>query len=396
MASQHVYVIDDDILIAQMLCAMASQQGHDCSYFTSPKQFLETPVDDQDIILLDLSMPEMDGIEVIRRLSESHCGASIILISGHDNSVLLAAEKLAKAHQLPVLGSLTKPIHRANFDKLLAKDPQPKGAIGPPPSEQQKAYSLEEIKFAIEHDQMVLHYQPLVDLNNGAVIGVEALARWQHPEHGLRFPDAFIEIIESSSIVSQFTLKILQLAGQQAAVFQSQGINIPISVNVSARNVIDLTLPEQLSRIISTYNLQPSQLKFEVTETALMEELVTYLDILTRLRMKGFGLSIDDFGTGYSSLSLLHRIPFTELKIDRSFIQDMQVDKEALAIVETCVMLGHKLNMKVVAEGIESREIFQQLRGMGCDFAQGYFITKAIAKNKIVDWLKNPPQLLQS
>ncbi|MCK4711064.1 MAG: EAL domain-containing protein, partial [Gammaproteobacteria bacterium] len=155
----------------------------------------------------------------------------------------------------------------------------------------------------------------------------------------------------------------------------------------SAENITSLSLPEQLSDLIDDYDLDPGSLVIEITESALMGELTTSLDILTRLRMKGFGLSIDDFGTGNSSLVLLHRVPFTELKIDMSFVKYMDTDVDAYAIVETCVMLAHKLHMKVVAEGIENQEIRNSLAKMGCDIGQGYHIARPMPAQQLTKWI---------
>ena len=145
-----------------------------------------------------------------------------------------------------------------------------------------------------------------------------------------------------------------------------------------------MLLPEQIASLLDSNEFDPTRLTLEVTETALMGEFVTSLDILTRLRLKGVKLSIDDFGTGYSSLSQLHRIPFNELKIDRNFISKMTEDKEALAIVKTCIVLGHELNMHIVAEGIETREHFDLVKQMGCDYAQGYFVAKPMSGDAVI------------
>ena len=183
--------------------------------------------------------------------------------------------------------------------------------------------------------------------------------------------------------------EVLNIACLQSYKWQEAGYKIKISVNVSAQNITGLTLPEQLHSLIDQYQIDPSMLVLEVTESALMGNISTSLDILTRLRMKGFPLSIDDFGTGFSSLSHLHKIPFTELKVDQSFIFDLIEDSDSYAIVETCVMLGHKLDMEIVAEGVENEAIWDALLAMNCDIAQGYFISKPIPADEFIHWLEN-------
>ena len=191
---------------------------------------------------------------------------------------------------------------------------------------------------------------------------MEALVRWLHPERGLIYPDEFIWLAEKEGLMEDLTRTVIDQSVHQEQQWQNNVKWICVSVNISAIDITSLKLPEQLAELLEANKLSPSKLTLEVTETALMGELVKSLDILTRLRMKGLGLSIDDFGTGYSSLSQLHRVPFTELKIDQSFVISMLEDEEARAIVKTCVMLGHELKMKVVAEGVESKEHLEILK----------------------------------
>jgi len=164
---------------------------------------------------------------------------------------------------------------------------------------------------------------------------------------------------------------------------------IPVSINISATDITSLALPEQLAELLDNNKLDPTVLTLEVTESVLMGEQITSLDILTRLRLNGIQLSIDDFGTGFSSLSQLHQLPFSELKIDQSFVSKMLKDSEALAIVKTCILLGHELNMQVVAEGVEDQETWNVLAENGCDLAQGYFIAKPMPNNDLIEWLRN-------
>lgn len=233
-----------------------------------------------------------------------------------------------------------------------------------------------------------MHFQPQINLETNEVIGAEALVRWQHPEYGLIFPDKFIALVENNGLMDLMTKEVINLAIQQISYLVEHGRRIPLSVNVSAENINSLSLPEYLTCILQDNKLDPTMLVLEITETALMGELVTSLDILTRLRMKGFDLSIDDFGTGYSSLSHLHRIPFTELKIDQSFVKTMEHDDVSKAIIKTCILLGHELGMSVVAEGVESEAILDKLINMGCNNAQGYHIARPMPGEQLLSWLE--------
>lgn len=398
-----VYIIDDDALIVEMLSQFISMLGYEVEGFTSAiNYFADYPDDEGDYaIMLDLNMPDMDGIEVIRQLAERDSNASLILISGYDTSVLHSAEKLAHAHNLKIIGSLTKPISFSLLESLFEEI----GNSGTPQFVERgnahQSLQLSELRDALSGRQIMLHYQPQIDIKSGQMVGVEALVRWQHPQRGLIFPNHIIPMAEEFGLMGDLTAQVINQAVQQTHKWQEIGLRIPVSVNISAENITSLTFPDQLKKLLQRQHFDPSLLTLEVTESELMGDLKTSLDILTRLRMKGVDLSIDDFGTGYSSLSQLHRIPFTELKVDMSFVMNMCDDAEAMAIVKTCIMLGHELKMKVVAEGVESERILKHLEEMGCDIAQGYLIARPMDAENLIRWLNErsksePQQQLQS
>ena len=391
-----VYIVDDDIQVAELLAVIVEMAGFQQQIYTTSREFIEQETCSSDIILLDLNMPDMDGIEVIRELAAKTCDASILFISGQDSGVLHSAEKLARAHDLHVLGSVTKPVQIALLQQILQDASQLKENSANRQNATAELASVDELTQAIEQHQLLLHYQPQVCFQTGKLVGVEALVRWQHPERGLVFPNLFISVAEENGLIVPLTGEVIRMAVKQSKHWHQSGLNVQVSLNISAENVTSLTLPEQLSDILNKQHVNTSLITLEVTESSLMGELVTSLDILTRLRMKGFELSIDDFGTGYSSLSQLHRIPFTELKVDQSFVMQMDVDKEARAIVKTCIMLGHELNMKVVAEGIENETIFNALKQMGCDIAQGYYIAKPMSADDFDHWLSRYQAQLQA
>ena len=248
--------------------------------------------------------------------------------------------------------------------------------------------ALIELQQAIRNEQLVLHFQPQIEVATNKLSGIEVLVRWQHPEQGLIYPDRFISLAEQNGLMGELTHWVIDKTVKQEQMWQDAGLTTTMSVNISALDITGLTLPEQLAELLKNNKLAPTRLTLEITESALMGELVTSLDILTRLRLKGIKLSIDDFGTGYSSLSQLHRVPFTELKIDQSFVSNMNEDSEARAIVKTCILLGHELSMHVVAEGVESEEHLELLKQMGCDFAQGYFIARPMPGSELMAWVK--------
>jgi len=406
-----LFIIDDDVETSDLLCEAAELLFSHAHVFNNARLFLAEKLLDTDIIILDLMMPDVDGIEVIRHLAKNTCQAKLVLISGYDAGVLHSAEALARDHGLNVVGDFTKPISIVKLMELLSRlmgdiAQEKLNAIISEPShkihyEISKIKSVpvsntcefipnaEDLQNAIDNDQLELHYQPQIKFKLNKLIGVEALVRWFHPEHGLIYPDKFVPLAEKTGLIEQLTEKVIDIAVGQSAIWKRQGLDIKISVNISSRNVTSLQLPEQLTSLVTHNQIDPSMLVLEVTESALMGELTTSLDILTRLRLKGFQLSIDDFGTGFSSLSQLHRVPFTELKIDRSFIANMSKEPESCAIVETCIMLGHKLNMEVVAEGIENHKTSKLLKQLGCDIGQGYHIAKPMNAVKLFEWAKS-------
>ncbi len=391
-----IFVLDDDRETLSLLCDIIEDCGFFAiSYSEGEKFFQANSTFDRDaLLLLDLSMPGMDGIEVIRRLSVIKNPPQLILMSGHDTGILHSAVKLGRAHNLTIITSLDKPIrlsmlqqilldYEANLKKIKKIELIINGDKTEP----------SELLDAILNEQMVLYYQPKIDIKTGLCHSCEGLIRWFHPDKGIIYPNDFISVAEKNGWMGQLTNWVLKKGIAQALIWKDLGININISLNVSADNITSLQLPEQVSNMLKDSKIDPKMITLEVTESALMGELITSLDILTRLRLKGIGLSIDDFGTGYSSLSQLHKIPFSELKVDQSFVISMLEDEEAKAIVKTCIMLGHELNMQVVAEGVESKEHFELLKTMGCDLAQGYYFSRPFPANEMLDFLnKNKTQ----
>lgn len=391
MTRSTVYLLDDEEALVDLHCEVAELAGLEAHGFTRASDFFEQVVDFESgsILVLDLHMPEMDGIEVMRRLAKMHNTPAFILLSGHDSSVLNSAEKLCRAHGLEVIASLQKPVSLDNLMQLFKQhNPGNSYQKQTVSSHSAQEITVDDLKQAIRKNQLVLHFQPQLELGTKKLSGIEVLVRWQHPEQGLVYPDSFIPLAENSGLIGELTYWVIDNTIQQQQLWQREGLTTTVSVNISTMDITSLKLPEQLADLLNNNKLAAKRLTLEVTESALMGELVTSLDILTRLRLKGIRLSIDDFGTGYSSLSQLHRVPFTELKIDRSFVRNLSTDNEARAIIKTCILLGHELNMRVVAEGVEHEVDFELLQQMGCDIVQGYYIARPMPTDKLLAWVK--------
>ena len=244
-----------------------------------------------------------------------------------------------------------------------------------------------ELRSAIEEDQMVLFYQPKLDFKSGYVSSVEALVRWKHPTRGMIPPDQFIPLSEQRGLIGPLTEWVIQKALWQYNQWQSQGIYLQIAVNLSSRVLFDLSLPNKIERLLIEAKLPASVLSFEITEEATMIDPSRAMDIMNRLNEMGLVLSIDDFGTGYSSLGYLKKLPVAEIKIDRSFVMDMETSESDAKIVHATIDLAHNLGLKVVAEGIETEYALNLLRSLNCDYAQGYYLSHPIPAAELVTWL---------
>lgn len=392
LAARQVYLIDDEPDILQILSDVVEQSGFEAHCFSQADDFINEVhrFERGNILILDLQMPKTDGIEVIRHLAKMENSPELILMSGQDAGVLSGAENLAVAHALVVRGTLEKPLSIARLRSLLEPQTTVRSAklIGDGASYVPDV-SVEELREALDCDQFSLSYQPKEELalTGASKYSAECLVRWQHPTHGLIYPERFIALIERQGWMPALTTVVFKQAIHQQRQWQKEGLQIDLSINVSASDITSLILPETISRLLADNELDTATITLEVTESELMGELTTSLDVLTRLRLKGVRLSIDDFGTGYSSLLQLYRMPFSELKIDQSFVSKMVVDKEALAIVKACILLGEQFNMRVVAEGVEDLATKELLAELGCQAVQGYFVAKPMTADDFRQWL---------
>ncbi len=246
---------------------------------------------------------------------------------------------------------------------------------------------LSGIRHALVQDEIVVHFQPIIDLDHGRVRGAEGLVRWQHPEHGLIPPGAFVQTVEQTGLIGPLTRHVLERSIAECAAWRKDGREMSVAVNLSVRNLLDHDLPKEIERLLSTYGLPPEALQLEITESMIMSDPERALATVTRLSRLGARLSVDDFGTGYSSLANLRKMPIDELKIDRSFVSPMLQNESDLIIVRSTINLGHDLGLNVIAEGVEDNPTLEQLAVLGCDLAQGYHVSKPMSADAFNDWL---------
>ena len=246
-----------------------------------------------------------------------------------------------------------------------------------------------ELRQAIENEDLLVHYQPKVDIKTRRVVGVEALVRWIHPEHGFMPPDEFIPLAEHTGLIQPLTKLVLRSALRQCREWQKEGLDLDVAVNLSVRSLLDLQLPESVSALLREFSVEPTRLVLEITESSIMADPIRAADVVDRLSGLGIGLAIDDFGTGYSSLSYLKRLPVSEIKIDKSFVMSMTSQDNDAVIVRSTVDLGRNLGLRVVAEGVETIEMFNELESLGCDIAQGYLLSRPLPAAELTAWAKD-------
>jgi len=268
--------------------------------------------------------------------------------------------------------------HRGGFEFYTPEDNQ---------ADARRLTLIGELRRAIQRGELVFYYQPKVELATGRIGGVEALARWEHPTQGLLPPSEFVPLAERSSLLRPVTLYLMDLALKHASAWRSKGFDHSVAVNLATQNLLDRQLPSDLHRLLSSWRLPSGSLEFEITESTIMSDTRRALAILTKLSQMGVALSVDDFGTGYSSLAYLKQLPVSAIKIDKSFVMTMEQDEDNATIVQSTIDLGHNLGLKVVAEGIESEQTYGRLAALGCDYAQGYFLSKPIPFDKMTTWL---------
>jgi EAL domain-containing protein (putative c-di-GMP-specific phosphodiesterase class I) len=348
----------------------------------SALRLLESEPTLPDVIVVDLDMPGMDGIEFIGHVAQKKLARAVVVASALDPALLNTVQTMARAYGLRVLGCVEKPMTAPKLADVLAGfDVLP---------DVDEADTVVEINAAdvadgLARDEFLPFFQPQVTFSNGLVVGVEALARWRRSDGSIVRPAQFIPVVEKEKQIDRLTDRILEKACAWKSRWERLGISLKISVNVSMLNLADVSAADRFQHIVRSHGVDPREVVLEITESSVMGEAAHALNVLARLRLKGFGLSVDDFGTGYSSLSQLSQIPFTELKIDQSFVTGAANQPRKRAVVEASLELARKLNLNVVAEGVESIEEWQMLAELGCTYAQGYLISRPVPGDQLAD-----------
>jgi EAL domain-containing protein (putative c-di-GMP-specific phosphodiesterase class I) len=321
-------------------------------------------------------MPEMDGYALMEWLARAGSKAQILIVSGQDMTALCEAEAAGRLLGLNIAGVLQKPMRLETLRHVFQEIYDAAGVL-----------SVQDISNAFSNHEIRLAYQPQVDMQTGVVVAFEALARWNHPKRGPIPPDAFIPLLEASELMSDFTRQIVTMALDDMCLLNGV-TDAHISINVSAADFGSEGMEEMVREQCDLKGFSIRRITIEVTETAAMSATGKIGPCLARLHELGAQLSVDDFGTGYSSLVKLQQLPFSELKIDKSFVLNCASNRESSILVRTMIDLAHSLRIKVVAEGVETREVMERLREWGCDIAQGYFISRPMPLEDVTPWLE--------
>jgi EAL domain-containing protein (putative c-di-GMP-specific phosphodiesterase class I) len=371
-------VMDDDPDVGAFFGQVGEDLGFEVRVINDPEKFGATFAElAPTVLLLDLHMPGRDGIELLRELSsfKRKPETKVLIASGLDSRVLTSAAELGSSLGLDIAGSFCKPIALDELEVLLTRL---KSHV--------KHITAKQLHDAVHQGQLVVHYLPKATFKGPGcwiIEGAEALVRWQHPEYGLLYPKDFIGLAEQSGLIVEVTDFVLRASMEQARVWSAHGLYMELGVNLSAQFLSDLKFPDRLLALIRENNLDPSMVTLELTETAAMRDPAVALDILARLRVKNVNICLDDFGTGASSLTHLYKMPFSEVKIDNQFTNDMRLREDARALVEGLVYLTHKLKMRACAEGVEDEGTLKMLEAMACDKAQGHVFGAAVRAREL-------------
>jgi EAL domain-containing protein (putative c-di-GMP-specific phosphodiesterase class I)/ActR/RegA family two-component response regulator len=384
-----ILLLDDDVFTLKLIHRMLEKEGWTnvvaCAAGHAALAEMDTSDSPPALIMFDLNMPAMDGIEFIRELAKRNFVGNLIMISGVDARLLQTAEKLVQAYGLRLLGCLTKPVLPAELaalmlDTSIDEVPVLAGRMA-------TVYTAEALRHALERDELINYYQPKVDIRSATVVGFEALVRWHHPTDGVVPPDDFIGLAETSGLMAQLTQHVLRQALADLRRWRADGLDLTVAVNISMGDMTDLAFPDLVARELDAFAQSAHHLVLELTESRLARDWRAALDIVVRLRMKGVSISIDDFGTGHSSLTQLNALPFTQLKIDKSFVHRAWRDPSTRAMYDASLGMTKQLRIDAVAEGVEDFADWDFLRRTDCPTAQGYFIGRPMPVEAIAAWL---------
>ncbi len=382
-------VVDDDPILLEVANSLLRKRGfHEVVRATNGVEALEALTRrraDIGLILCDLQMPEMDGIAFMRGLATLSYSGPVVIVSSMSDQVRSLASQVGKSHGLNILGTVKKPLSPAKLNAFLDGGGE---VVARPAVRARDEVSEAALREALATGAIVAHYQPKLDMATGQIVGAEALARWEQPDGSFIPPDRFVPLAERTGLIAAIDHCIMHRASADLVQLQAVHPSFCVSVNAGVDTLDDVKVYDMLVGMLAAKGIRHSHFTVEITESQALRKTASLMEVLGRLRLAGFALSIDDFGTGHSNLETLREFPFTEIKIDRSFVQDALSSASAKASVEACLLLGREMGMTVVAEGVETKEHWQFLRSKGATAAQGYFIAKPMPLRDMRTWMQ--------
>lgn len=389
MLLNSVLIIDDDpTQVAIMQAYFASLKVTDIKGTTNPSEalnYINSNKEQIDLIVSDLQMPEMDGLEFLRHLNSMQYTGKLAIISGVKTDLLNHASRLARMHRLNIIGHVPKPVTKSSLDNVFLKEAKGNKLVA---KTEQYFITQKDFSKAMDNNEIEPYFQPKIDVKTGRVIGAEALVRWDKPEVGFISPEVLINFAEKNGRIEELTFYLFNKTLKYSKNFLAIDPRQVFATNLSPIMARNLSLPDQLYSRIKSFGLTPEAFSFEVTENNVLNLDTTTLEVLARLRILEFDVAIDDFGTGSSNIQTLRDFPYSELKIDRAFVSNPVTDVFSRETVRAAVSLSHDRGMKIVAEGVEDVKTFAFIKEQGIDCVQGYLFSKALCQDDYMTFIK--------
>jgi EAL domain-containing protein (putative c-di-GMP-specific phosphodiesterase class I)/AmiR/NasT family two-component response regulator len=393
-------VVDDNPVQRMQVTALCRDMGIpvlvEAASGTDALGMLASGVPLPDLMIVDLEMPQMDGVELIERMHQHGMAIPLVVLSNRETVLIDTVHAMARNLGLPVLAAIRKPLRRETLEAALRSwHPDLTAMRAGEARTPDRPLAPGQLGDAIAAGDIIVHYQPKVDMTRGELCGVEALARWNHATLGDIRPDRFIGVAEREGLIHDLSLSVIEQAFADAARWNAQGLHLSLAVNLSPLMLQDAALVGELSTLLERHRLDARQVVLEITESSVVDFMGVALGVLARLRLKGFGLSIDDYGTGFSSMQQLARIPFSELKIDRAFVHGAHERTNLRVILQSALDMSRQLGLTTVAEGVETEEDWRLVKDSGCRVGQGFLLAPALPADQLVGWSRSEAQRLK-